>query len=81
MRDFNDVDINDPDEDPGAKEAAAFYQRMDWEGGLTGLLEYDGGESDLWPEPLRVSAKATAKAIEDLKEMVKDWAAIRGVRY
>lgn len=78
-RSFNDVDIFDPDENPGAVEAASFYAKMDHEGGLTSLLDYGG--YTFFPEPLQVYAREAEEAIENLKLAVTDWAAERGVEY
>ncbi len=79
LRYFNDIDIDDPNEDPGAIEAAEFYLKLDHEGGLTALLDYGGAE--FFPEPLQTAAQKAEYAIEVLEAAAAHWAAERGVEY
>lgn len=60
-------------------EAAEFFSKMDWEGGLDGLYEYGGAES--FPPEVREYANAYGKAYEDLREVVVAWGKARGVVY
>jgi hypothetical protein len=78
--DFSRIDIyDDVNWTPEQIEAAEFLSKMDWEGGLTGLLEYGG--SSVFPEELQGLAERTDQALEHLRRAVNDWAAARGVRY
>lgn len=63
---------------PAQLEAASFLHKMDWEGGIEGLLHYS---TDAFPEELRAQAKFAYNALEDLHREVDRWAAERGVVY
>lgn len=61
------------------EEAAEFLSKMDWEGGIDGLIGYGG--ADVFPEAVREQAEAYERAHDALKEAINDWAAERGVVY
>lgn len=61
------------------EEAAEFLSKMDWEGGISGLLSYGGASS--FPEELRIVAQHADDALETLSVAINDWAAERGVVY
>lgn len=77
--DFGRIDPDDPQWTEGQIEAAEFLSKMDWEGGLSGLIAYGG--SEVFPAELQALAARTEMAIEHLNRAVNDWAAVRGVRY
>lgn len=60
-------------------EAAEFLSKMDWEGGLDGLLGYGG--PDVFPEELYDLAVAYEDAHQTLRNAIDEWAAERGVEY
>lgn len=60
-------------------EAAEFLSKMDWEGGIDGLLGYGGAGS--FPEDLYDLAVACEKAHNALRNAIDEWAAERGVEY
>lgn len=64
---------------PEQEEAAEFLSKMDWEGGVDGLLSYGGAE--VFPADLQVSARIAYNALESLRKDINDWAAERGVVY
>lgn len=77
--DFGRIDPDDSQWSEDQVEAAEFLSKMDWEGGLSGLLGYGG--SSVFPEELQGLAERTHQALEHLRRAVDDWAAARGVRY
>lgn len=64
---------------PRNVEAADFLSKMDWEGGISGLMGY-GGPS-YFPEELQELAIAYQEAENALRKAINDWAAERGVVY
>lgn len=60
-------------------EAADFLGKMDWEGGLDGLIQYGG--ASIFPEELQELASEYELAHNRLSAAVNDWAAERGVEY
>lgn len=60
-------------------EAGNFLNKMDWEGGIDGLIGYGGWH--YFPEPLQDLAKAYQDAHRALQKAINDWAAERGVYY
>lgn len=60
-------------------EAAGFLHKMDWEGGIDGLLGYGG--SEVFPEELQELAAVAEKALGSLGRAIDKWAADRGVVY
>lgn len=60
-------------------EAADFLGKMDWEGGIQGLIGYGGAE--IFPDELRELAEAYEAAEKALRKAINDWAAERGVVY
>lgn len=76
---FSSIDVDDETVPEPTREAAAFFQKMDYEGGLTGLLAY-GGPS-VFPHELQGFAIEADAAIEELRHQVNAWAAKRGVEY
>lgn len=60
-------------------EAAEFLSKMDWEGGMDGLLGYGG--ADIFPEAIRHYAEAYEAAHDALRTAINEWAAARGVVY
>ncbi len=75
---FSQIDLDDPQYSEANIEAADFLSKMDWEGGITGLLFYS---TDAFPEELRAQAEFVYHAIEDLHREIDRWAAERGVYY
>lgn len=76
---FSMIDEDDEDQwSPEQREAASFLGKMDWEGGIAGLLYYDTGA---FPEDLRAQAEFTYQALEDLNTSIDQWANERGVSY
>lgn len=76
---FSNIDIYDLTIPKETREAAEFYQKMDWEGGLDGLMSYGG--VDFFPPEVREQARQYEQAKETLKDSLRDWAADRGVEY
>lgn len=60
-------------------EAADFLSKMDWEGGIDGLLGYGG--ASIFPEELHGLAVAYEEAHDALRNAIDEWAAERGVEY
>lgn len=76
---FSQIDEYDTEAwTPEQLEAASFLNKMDWEGGITGLLFYS---TDAFPVELRAQAEFVYQAIEDLHREVDRWTAERGVSY
>lgn len=75
---FNRIEWGDPQYTEAQWEAAEFLSRMDWEGGIDGLLYYS---TDVFPEELREQAEFVYNALEDLRKEIDRWAAERGVFY
>lgn len=78
LQGFWDVDIDDPNEDPKKVEAAAFLQKLDYEGGLDGFLDWGGWEA--FPMGLRADAAALETLRRNMKRAIEMWAAKRGVQ-
>lgn len=77
---FGRIDDNDTENYTEAQiEAASFLHKMDWEGGLDGLIGYGG--YTYFPEELQELAKAYEEASDTLRRAVDKWAADRGVEY
>lgn len=76
MKEFFEVDNEDPIE---MQEAAAFFSKMDWEGGIDGLWGYGG--ADGFPSEVRDKAQVYGDALDALSTALDEWAADRGVRY
>lgn len=63
----------------GQEEAAEFLSKMDWEGGIDGLIGYGGAE--VFPAEIRHIAERYEDVLEELRKAVNEWAAERGVVY
>lgn len=61
------------------EEAAEFLSKMDWEGGVDGLIGYGG--ADVFPAEIRHYAEVYEEAHDALREAINAWAAARGVVY
>lgn len=75
---FSHIEWGDPEYTEAQWEAAEFLSKMDWEGGIDGLLHYS---TDAFPEELRAQAEFTYRTLEDLRKEIDRWAAERGVVY
>lgn len=78
MKEFYEVD-SENDDPIEMQEAAAFFSKMDYEGGMEGLYMY-GGEG-AFPEEVRSEAQAFGRAFENLSSALTSWGESRGVRY
>lgn len=76
---FSEIDPDDSQWSENQAEAAEFFHKMDWEGGIDGLYGYGGVES--FPPEVQEYAAAYGKAYEDLKEVITAWGKARGVIY
>lgn len=64
---------------PEQVEAATFFHKMDWEGGIDGLYGYGGAE--YFPAEVREFAEAYGQAYDRLHEVITAWGKARGVVY
>lgn len=77
---FSRVDDYNPENYTEAQlEAASFLSKMDWEGGIDGLIGYGG--YTYFPEELQELAKTYEQASKELRRAIDKWAADRGVSY
>lgn len=76
---FSQIEWGDDAYTEANHEAAEFLHKMDWEGGIDGLLGYGGWE--IFPEPLHDLAREYERLHQELRNAVDDWAAERGVEY
>lgn len=74
----NGPDVEYPYTD-AQEEAAEFFSKMDWEGGIDGLMSYGG--PDVFPTAVYEQALAYENALEALREAINAWAAEAGVEY
>lgn len=77
--DFGRIEWGDPAYTEDQWIAAEFLSKMDWEGGLDGLMNYGG--PGVFPEELYDLAVAYKTAYDALKDGINRWAAERGVVY
>jgi adenylate cyclase class IV len=54
------------------EEIVDFVQKMDWEGGLDGLVGYGGPDLDGVPEEIREEYQTAARAIEAFEEKFRE---------
>lgn len=74
---FWEVDLDDetlPDE---KREAAEFLSKMDYEGGVVGMLDYGGPIG--FPVELHGEARLAEDALNRLRRAIDKWANNRGV--
>lgn len=64
---------------PEQEEAADFFGKMDWEGGIDGLMGYGGPE--MFPVEVREFAEEYERAHRRLQEALTAWGRARGVEY
>lgn len=76
---FGQIDEYDTNYSEQQVEAANFLSKMDWEGGIEGLIGYGG--HTYFPVELQELAKAYEKASNTLRRAIDKWAADRGVSY
>lgn len=80
---FSQIDSDDPEhiERYGVEacEAADFFHKLDWEGGIDGLMSYGGPE--YFPEEVRHLAEVYETALDNLQTAVTEWGKARGVVY
>lgn len=78
---FSQIDEDDEDAGwtEGQIEAANFLSKMDWEGGVDGLMSYGGAE--YFPEEVYDVAVEYERAHDALRRAIDEWAAARGVEY
>lgn len=80
LRPFHSIDpYGDEPLDEVMVEAAELLQKIDWEGGLSGMIGWGG--ADAFPEPLRPLATAFQDSKKALEAGVREWAAERGVSW
>lgn len=76
---FGIIDEDDSQWSEDQVEAANFLNKMDWEGGIDGLIGYGGWR--IFPEPLQEIARDYERIHDELRNAVNSWAATRGVEY
>lgn len=76
---FYKFDLDYDDLPEGTREAASFFQKLDWEGGYLGFLRW-GGVSR-FPEILQPEAQQFSDAFDALATKANAWAAENGVEY
>ena len=77
---FSQIDPDEPENwTPEQIEAADFFHKLDWEGGIDGLMSY-GGPS-YFPEEVRALAEVYETAFENLQNALTEWGKARGVVY
>lgn len=76
---FGRIEWGDPEYTEDQWIAAEFLSKMDWEGGIDGLIGYGGFH--IFPEELQELAKDYEQAHDELRNAIDEWAAERGVEY
>lgn len=76
---FSSIDWDSEGFTPEQHEAAEFLHKMDWEGGIDGLIGYGGWR--YFPEELQDLARKYESIHNELRTAIDIWAAERGVEY
>lgn len=76
---FSQIDEDDSQYTEDQIEAADFLSKMDWEGGIDGLIQYGG--ASYFPTELQELAGEYELAYNKLSAAINQWAADRGVVY
>lgn len=80
LRDWCRIDADDQSEPEGARSVVAFLNKMYWEGGMTGFLEW-GGPEEFPTDRLKELARVLAGAMEEVSDEIGSWAKAQGVAW